>query len=127
MPPAPFPPESRLRQSDEFAAVFRNGRRHVRSGLVVIVAPGGHEQARLGLALAKRRIARAVDRNRVKRVIRESFRAVCGKLDTVDIVVLARSGTADMSNRRLFGQLHSIWQDVAAAHAAQRHEPADRQ
>lgn len=114
---APFPPAARLRRPQEFAAVFRDGRRHVRAGVVVIVAPGGCGRARLGLALAKRRLPRAVDRNRVKRVVRESFRITRGDLGSVDIVVLARAAVAGMSNHRLFRQLRSVWREVAAADA----------
>lgn len=112
---APFPAEFRLRQSSDYRAAFANGKRCVRCGLVVIAAPGQEEFARLGLALAKKRIPRAVDRNRVKRVIRESFRCNRDQLGGVDIVVLARNGTSRMPNRRLFGELRGIWNEVAAA------------
>lgn len=67
----------------------------------------------MGLALAKRRIARSVDRNRVKRVLRESFRHHQQMLGCVDIVVLARSRTAAMSNADLFAQLAKIWPHIA--------------
>lgn len=106
-----FPPAARLRQSSEFRAVFAHGQRFVRSGLVVIIAPGAHYSARLGLALAKRRISRSVDRNRVKRVVRESFRHRRDDLGAVDVVVLARNRTAGMTNRKLAGQLQSIWSE----------------
>lgn len=113
MAPAAFPATARLRQSAEFRAVFAQGRKFVSRGLVVIAAPGSADQARLGLALAKRRIARSVDRNRVKRVLRESFRVNRHRLLQVDVVVLARSHTADMSNAALFTQLADIWPQIA--------------
>lgn len=113
MPDAGLPPDARLQQSHDFRAVFKSGRRYARPGLVVIAAPGGGRKARLGLALAKRRIPRAVDRNRIKRVIRESFRCRRAGLGAVDVVVLARDGTAGMSNRQLFGQLRSVWPRIA--------------
>jgi len=56
----------------------------------------------------------AVDRNRVKRVARESFRCHQHKLAGNDIVILARNNTATLSNRRLFQQLHDIWSELAA-------------
>lgn len=94
--------------------VFRSGRRYVRPGLVVIARRATQDSARLGLAIAKRRVPRAVDRNRVKRVIRESFRSCRGSLGRFDIVVLARSGTSSMSNQRLFNQLGSVWSELQA-------------
>lgn len=110
---APLPPAARIRRSDEFRTVFSRGKRYLRSGLVVIATPGACREARLGLAVAKRRVPRAVDRNRVKRIIRESFRHSRGRLGAVDVVVLARDGTAGMSNRQLSGQLHGIWAEIA--------------
>lgn len=104
-----FPPEVRLRQSGDFRAVFADGQRYVRSGFVVIVAPSRYTKARLGLAIAKRRVPRAVDRNRIKRIVRDSFRRTQTSLNAVDIVVLARSRTVAMSNGKLRGQLRSIW------------------
>lgn len=109
MPRAAFPATARLRQSAEFRAVFANGRKFVSPGFVVIAAEGSAGQARLGLALAKRRIARAVERNRVKRVLRESFRLHRADLAPIDVVVLARSRTSTMSNAALFDQLEALW------------------
>lgn len=110
---AGFPPAARLRRPSEFRAVFAEGRKFVCDGFVIIAAARDRENARLGLALAKRRIARAVDRNRVKRVLRESFRSARADLGRVDVVVLARSRTATMENAELFSQLARIWPKIA--------------
>lgn len=115
MSQAPFPPEARLRHAAEFRAVFAHGRKVVYPAFVLIAAPGNGAPARLGLALAKRRIARAVDRNRVKRVVRESFRRCRAELGSTDVVVLARSRTAELDNAALFIQLARAWPDVARA------------
>ncbi|MES1924153.1 ribonuclease P protein component [Salinisphaera sp. T31B1] len=113
MTQAAFPKTARLRNAGDFRAVFKHGSKKVSAGFVVIFAPGSAMRARLGLALAKRRIARSVDRNRVKRVLRESFRCHQQGLGNVDIVVLARSRTASMSNAELFAQLATIWPSIA--------------
>lgn len=114
MPTAAFPATARLRQSQEYRAVFARGERFVSRGFVLIAAPGTGSGARLGLALAKRHIARAVDRNRVKRVLRESFRLRRHGLDGFDIVVLARGSTATFDNRTLFAQLDNLWERISA-------------
>jgi ribonuclease P protein component len=48
--------------------------------------------ARLGLVVAKKHLKRAVDRNRFKRLVRESFRSHQEQLAGLDVVVLARNG-----------------------------------
>ncbi len=117
-PGASFPPEARLQCARQFRAVFSQGRKFVQPGFVLIAAPSTQTQARLGLALAKRRIARSVDRNRIKRVVRESFRYARASLGPVDIVVLARSRTGQLSNRDLFEQLAATWPEIAKTPAA---------
>lgn len=60
--------------------------------LVLLAAENLSSDARLGFVLPKRRIRLAVARNRVKRIIRESFRHLSAELSGLDIVVLARDG-----------------------------------
>lgn len=121
---ASFPAETRLQEAREFRRVFAQGQKFVSNGFVLIAAPSDGLSARLGLALAKRRIRRAVDRNRVKRVLRESFRRVRVELGAVDIVVLARSHTATMSNPELFTQLARTWPRIARLGASSRQSPS---
>ena len=49
--------------------------------------PEGNTEARLGLVVAKKLLKRAVDRNKVKRVVREQFRLRLAGLPAVDLVV----------------------------------------
>jgi len=93
--------------------VFAQGRRSADGCFVVIAAANGGTMPRLGLAIAKRRLGRAVDRNRVKRIVRESFRHHAAELPAVDIVVLARSGLAERDNARLFDSLARHWRRLA--------------
>ncbi|WP_353110731.1 ribonuclease P protein component [Salinisphaera dokdonensis] len=126
MAQAGFPATARLRQASEFRAVFAQGRKFVSRGFVIIAAPGGADQPRLGLALAKRRIARAVDRNRVKRVLRESFRLNRHRLGPIDVVVLARSRTAAIDNAALFAQLAEIWPQLVRLDNRPPHDHGSR-
>ena len=112
---AAFPREARLLAPPQFRAVFANGEKFVSRGFVVIAAPSTAGRSRLGLALAKRRLKRAVDRNRVKRVVRESFRCHQHGLASVDIVILARSRTGYMTNAELFDQLSRLWSKITAS------------
>jgi len=72
---------------------------------------------RLGMAVSKKVDKKAVGRNRIKRVVRESFRSwraestgVCK--NPLDIVVLAKPASAAMGNKRLFESLADHWPRV---------------
>lgn len=65
--------------------------------------------ARLGIIAAKRKLPRAVDRNRAKRIIRESFRRNRDLLDASDVIVLAQAAAGGAENRILFESLDRHW------------------
>jgi ribonuclease P protein component len=66
-------------------------------------------EARLGLAIAKKQVRRAVDRNRIKRVVRESFRHHQQELASMDCVVMARRDTSAAANEELLASLQQHW------------------
>jgi ribonuclease P protein component len=65
---------------------------------------------RLGLVIAKKHIRHAVDRNRMKRLIRETFRVKQQQLAGIDVIVLARKGMNNSTNAELIEQLNGQWQ-----------------
>lgn len=64
---------------------------------------------RLGLAISKKNAKRAVDRNRIKRLIRESFRQNQHQLPLIDLVVMAKPITKSAENRQIFNSLEQHW------------------
>ena len=68
--------------------------------------------ARLGMAVAKKCAKRAVDRNRLKRLARESFRQHKHSLAGFDIVLLARHASVTASNKTLLESLEMHWSRV---------------
>lgn len=69
---------------------------------------------RLGLVIAKKYLRKAVDRNRIKRQIRESFRHSKQLIHGMDVVVLLRADIRPVSNTQLRAQLLQAWEQVAS-------------
>ncbi len=66
---------------------------------------------RLGMVVAKRNARRAVDRNTVKRMIRESFRACKAGLEVCDYVVILKRPIGTVPRDSLRQQLTGLWKE----------------
>ena len=103
-----FPRSVRLISRKDYDRVFARPFRSRDEGFTVLARSNGCK-ARLGLAIAKRQIASAAKRNRVKRRIRESFRHHRLELQGIDIVVMAKRGVEAWSTEAIFLSLDRHW------------------
>ncbi len=114
----------RLSRSGEFDRVYRDGSSHATRHLVLYSFPRqaeGEEEVRLGVS-ASRKIGGAVDRNRVKRVLRESFWGISDQLPPGhDFVLVARPEIADLIEREgSSGVTASIEEALASSSGGKR-------
>lgn len=108
-----FPRSHRLIRPAEFTRVYRQGRQLAAGCLQIRFAEGQADRPRLGLAIAKRVLPRAVDRNRVKRLVRESFRYRTGELAQLDVVVALRGSRRRGVPEDLGECLDRLWSRLA--------------
>ncbi|SET68619.1 ribonuclease P protein component [Thalassotalea agarivorans] len=107
-----FSRESRLLTPEHFSNVFKNPSRFGSSHFTILVTQNENNINRLGLAIAKKRVKLAVQRNRVKRIIRESYRLNQHKLPHIDMVVMVKSGIDQLENQQIEQQLAYIWRKI---------------
>ncbi len=108
-----FPRSSRLGRAGDYKRVFGANIRLSDDCFTLLIGRHQARSPRLGLAIAKKQVDRAVDRNRVKRLIRESFRRNKTVLPKRDLVVMVRKKVLELDNHQILQRLEKHWQSVA--------------
>ncbi len=104
-----LPRQSRLRTPADFAVLGRGSKHVAGSAFLIRHTPSIQHLSRLGLAVSRRVSRRAVQRNRIKRQVRECFRHHRMSLPDIDILVIARQGAAERDNALLRAELESLF------------------
>jgi ribonuclease P protein component len=115
-----FRRSNRLTDKHSFGRVFNKAQRSRDNMFTVLYRPNGRNGPRLGLAIGKRNCRRASGRNRLKRVIRESFRRHKAMLGGLDVVVINQSAATDAPNQALFDSLARHWTRCRTAKTKQQ-------
>jgi ribonuclease P protein component len=103
---------SRLTSGADYQQVFQDNFRIGDDCFTILVSKKKGSCARLGFAIAKKQLKRAVDRNRIKRLIRESFRKSLKDLPDHDVVIMVRFKILNLSNPEIFSRLSKHWSSV---------------
>jgi len=117
-PPKRFGANLRLRSKLQFDAVYAGGRRVDDRFFALRVKPNGLTHARVGLAVAVKTAGNAVKRNRIRRLVRESFRLAQHELPAMDIVVAAKFPAREAPATSLRASLATLWKRVPSTCAS---------
>lgn len=104
-----FPSELRLKKPAEYKKVFAKPVKSSDTYFTLLAIKNDFDHPRLGLAIAKKNIRKAVHRNVIKRAVRENFRIQQESLGNIDIVVLARKEAVDAPQDLLRKSLEKHW------------------
>ena len=101
----------RLLNSGDFQQVFDSASFRIsHQHLLLLACHNGRSSPRLGLVVAKKHLRLAVDRNRIKRLCRESFRKRQADFADLDLILLSRNGLDKLDNASVFSLLDHQWQ-----------------
>ena len=109
MPIFTFKKTQRLLNASDYKQVFDHNRIKVaNSSLLILAKPADGPSSRLGLVIARKNIPTAVQRNRIKRVARETFRKKQFQ-PPLDVVFLARQGSDKLATAELTSIFEKSW------------------
>jgi ribonuclease P protein component len=116
-----FPKEARLRNRAEFLRVYEHGRRIEGRFMTVFILPNERGLQRAGMTATKKAIGKAHDRNRAKRLLRETFRLSRPELEAIaeryDWVLNARRSILRVKLEKPLAEFKGIVAKVAEARA----------
>lgn len=107
-----FRPFERLKSSADFDHVFDHPKKTGGKNLLVLWKPGQCTYTRIGIIAGKRVSKLAVSRNRIRRVIRNSFRLSKNELGLLDMIVIAKQPCAELSKKELRHETDILWKKL---------------
>jgi len=108
-----FVKSNRIVKPEDYRQVFKSSCRSVDNKFLVIAKKNNLKLARLGLAIPKKNIRKAVSRNKIKRAIRESFRHHKNILKGVDVVIVAHRKQTIINKKTINKLLGAHWKNIS--------------
>jgi ribonuclease P protein component len=107
-----FPRRLRLTRAVEYQQVFKNNIKRSDASLTILVGKQTSESPRLGFAIARKQVQKAVHRNFLKRLFRESFRKNQDRLPQRDMVIMVRREIMLVERAQLRAKLDHHWNSI---------------
>ena len=107
-----FGRDLRLLKPAEYKRVFDGSIRVATRYLTLLARPNDLGHPRLGLAISRKSVKLAVNRNQIKRQVRESFRLNQELLGGIDVVIMARGGVETWDWQELRATLEGKWREL---------------
>ena len=107
-----FPVRLRLTRASDFQQVFKNNFRRSDNCLTILVGKKPGSEPRLGFAIARKQVPRAVRRNALKRLFRESFRKNRYRLPPRDMVIMVRTEILSLRPAEIRNRLERHWNGI---------------
>lgn len=108
-----FTKQQRLLKASEFQRVFDQSALKASAGPIFLLAASNQlEHPRIGFIIAKKQVRLAVQRNRIKRIVRETFRTQSHSDFNYDVIVMARKGLDQKSSREIRKEFERMWQKL---------------
>ncbi len=117
---ARFPSEFRLKKKADFKRVYESGTKRVGRYFTMFVLPT-EKEGRIGIVVS-RKFGKAVERNRVKRLIREAYRLNRVRFAGMDIVVIPRESCKGKDGKAIE---HALLSEMEAATEVRNGERSD--
>ncbi len=104
-----FQKGNRLLNKNEYKSVFCDNFRLTHPNFLILCRENQLNHARLGLVIKKKHVKLSVNRNKIKRIIRESFRHNIDKIKNLDVVVISKEGINSITNKEFRLPLEEKW------------------
>lgn len=105
-----FSRHNRLASKQDFQSVFANPLKVTRKSLLALYRQNQETNPRLGIIIGKQHVRLSVARNRLRRIIRESFRHHKETVKGLDIIVIVRSECSAKAKSALREDIDNLWQ-----------------
>ncbi|MEI4259800.1 MAG: ribonuclease P protein component [Candidatus Dasytiphilus stammeri] len=104
-----FPKRLRLDNDKKFRDVFQNSKSILITDIMILYRRNFLEYPRMGICISKKVIKSAHERNRIKRLIRESFRLHQNYLKSIDFIVIIKKSLINKNNHSILNILKILW------------------